>query len=265
MSVPMRTPAIASILALVCAALSPSVARADPPRRARARRVSLSAYRASVNRWHDAARAPAARVLDDGRMVLRLVSINGRGVAEVTPQRPDGGFDDAARAEVARVLGDARADRSTAIDRRLIDVIYQVAQHFRAGQVSVVSGYRADARRSNHALGRAADIVIPGVSDEAVARFAREVGFLGVGVYPHSGFVHIDVRNHSFYWVDRSAPGRRSRRRARRGIHEVYGELARRADEAARARGVVPLGGTMSNAPVATADPSADEDEDASP
>lgn len=242
----MRTTALASMFALVCAALLGSPAQANPVRRSRSRRVSLSAYRASVNRWHDAGRVPAARVLDDGRMVLRLVSINGRGVAEVTPLRPDGGFDDAARAEISRVLGDARADRSTAMDRRLIDVIYQIAQHFHAGQVSVVSGYRADARRSNHALGRAADIVIPGTSDEAVARYAREVGFLGVGVYPHSGFVHVDVRNHSFYWIDRSAPGRRSRRRARRGIHEVHGDIARRADEAARARGVQPLGGTAS-------------------
>jgi uncharacterized protein YcbK (DUF882 family) len=242
------------MLALACTVALARPAHADPPRRANARRVSLSGYTASVGRWHDAARAPAPRFLDDGRMVLRLVSINGRGVAEVTPQRIDGGFEDAARAEVSRVMGDAHADRQAPMDRRLIDVIYQIALHFRAGQVTVVSGYRHEARRSNHALGRAADVVIPGVGDEAVARFAREMGFLGVGVYPRSGFVHVDVRSRSFFWVDRSGPGRRSgRRRRSRGIHEIHGDVARRADEAARARGVQPLGGVAAEA---------DDDED---
>jgi hypothetical protein len=86
-----------------------------------------------------------------------------------------------------------------------------------------------------------------------VGRFAREIGFLGVGVYPRSGFVHVDVRTRSFFWVEGRA--RRTRgRRARGGIREVLGDVARRADEAARARGVRPLGGAAEGATDATDD-----------
>jgi len=163
------------------------------------------------------------------------------------------------------VLGDRRTGDHAPIDRRLIDVIFQIARHFEVGQVNVVSGYRRESRNSNHSLGRAADIVLPGVSDEAVAAFARSIGFLGVGVYPVSGFVHVDVRTRSFYWVDRSSPGRtasrrRSRRRRSRGIQEVHGTLAQQADARARALGVTALGGT--EAPASTAPQAADDGDD---
>lgn len=234
-------------------------------RRPPARRISLSSYRTINQRWHNATAIPAARFTSDGRFVLRLSSLNGMGSTELTPERQDGGFDDAQRAEVARVLGDRRTGRHAPIDRRLVDVIFEIARHFEVGQVNVVSGYRAEAGRSNHALGRAADIVLPGVRDEQVAEFARTLGFLGVGVYPQSGFVHVDVRSRSFFWVDGSAPGRtarrsRSRRRRGHGLQEVHGTQAQEADARARARGVVPIGGV--DAPAPDAD---DEDDDAQP
>ena len=218
---------------------------ADPPRRS-----ANAAYRANMRRWHDADAIPAARFTEDGRLILRLRSLNAMGTAEITPQTPDGGFDEAACAEVSRVFADSRTRRQAPIDRRLIEMVYQIARHFRAGQVTVVSGYRAEAGSSNHAQGRAVDSLIPGVSDSAIAAYARTLGFAGVGVYPAGGFVHVDVRTRSFFWVDRSGPGRpsrsrRSRRRGRSrgGVNEIMGELARRSDTEARARGVSPFGG----------------------
>lgn len=244
---------LTALLALLVGLAAPAVAPAQQHRRRPAARprISLSSYRAINQRWHSPAAIPAARFTSDGRFVLRLHSLNGLGSAEVTPERQDGGFDDAQRAEVARVLSDRRTGANAPIDRRLIDVIYQIARHFEVGQVNVVSGYRRESRNSNHSLGRAADIVLPGVGDEAVAAYARSIGFLGVGVYPISGFVHVDVRAHSYFWVDRSAPGRtarrsrsRSRRRRGGGMQEVHGTLAQQADARARALGVIPLGGT---------------------
>ena len=35
--------------------------------------------------------------------------------------------------------------------------------------------------------------MVPGVKDEEVAKYARQTGFVGVGIYPTSGFVHVDV------------------------------------------------------------------------
>src|SRR5262249_52889029 len=69
---------------------------------------------------------------------------------------------------------------------------------------------------------------------EDVAKFARELGFVGVGLYPASGFVHIDVRDRSYFWIDASGPGKRNRERG------VYGDLAKKADEQALARGERP-------------------------
>jgi uncharacterized protein YcbK (DUF882 family) len=259
-----RTTALLTLLAGLLLPLG-ALAQQHRHRAGRPARISLSSYRAINQRWHSATTIPAARYTADGRMVLRLSSLNGMGSAELTPERQDGGFDDAARAEVARVLGDRRTGSHAPIDRRLIDVIFQIARHFEVGQVNVVSGYRQESRGSNHSLGRAADIVLPGVSDEAVAEFARSIGFLGVGVYPVSGFVHVDVRTRSFYWVDRSSPGRtasrrRSRRRRGHGLQEVHGTLAQQADARARALGVSALGGT--DAPAAASTPEADDEED---
>lgn len=70
----------------------------------------------------------------------------------------------------------------------------------RFGQaVHVTSGYRTvahnravgGARRSQHLLGMAADIVVRGLSPSQVARAAREAGAGGVGLY--ASFVHVDV------------------------------------------------------------------------
>ena len=256
-----------ALLTLLVGLLLPAALFAQPRRHPPARpRISLSSYRAINQRWHNATTVPAGRFTSDGRFVLRLSSLNGMGSVELTPEHQDGGFDDAARAEVARVLGDRRSGTHAPIDRRLIDVIFQIARHFEVGQVNVVSGFRAESRGSNHSLGRAADLVLPGVSDEEVAAFARSIGFLGVGVYPVSGFVHVDVRTHSYFWVDRSSPGRTSRRRSRRrrggGMEEVHGTLAQQADARARARGVTALGGT--DEPAAPASPEAEDSDDES-
>ncbi len=238
----MRRTLLATVFALLGAALvRPSESRANPQ----------PSYRANMQRWHNAENVPAPQYTDDGRLVLRLRSINALGTVEVTPRTPEGGFDEEALTQVSRVLGDARAQRSAPIDRRLVEVIYQIARHFRAGQISVLSGFRAQTAPSNHRLGRAVDILVPGVADADVAAYARTLGFLGVGYYPVGGFTHVDVRDRSYYWVDRSGPGSpsrarrgRSRRRGRSSSFcEVHGDVARRADQEARARGIFPYGG----------------------
>lgn len=52
---------------------------------------------------------------------------------------------------------------------------------------------------SQHVLGTAADVLVPDYGHcntaEQLAWYAREVGFDGIGIYPESGFVHVDVRD----------------------------------------------------------------------
>jgi hypothetical protein len=107
-------------------------------------------------------------------------------------------------------------------------------RHFEAPLVHVVSGYRPDRAGSRHTQGRAIDFVLPGVTNEQLQDYVRTFGFVGVGIYPKSGFVHLDVRDTSYYWVDNSLPDERSR-----GV-PVDGNLAAASDRAAAARGEAP-------------------------
>ena len=123
------------------------------------------------------------------------------------------------------------------VEPRLLSRIYRVERRFEAAELRVISGYRLPkpGGRSNHGRGRALDLVVPGATDEDVAKYAREIGYGGVGVYPASGFVHIDVRERSYFWVDSSGPG------AKRREHAVFPDLASRADDAAKRRGDTPV------------------------
>lgn len=68
--------------------------------------------------------------------------------------------------------------------------------------IIIQSGYRTPghnarlakaAKKSQHVLGNAADIRIPGLDTTALTRLAKAIGVGGVGFYPHNGFVHVDV------------------------------------------------------------------------
>ena len=103
-----------------------------------------------------------------------------------------------------------------AMNPRLVRVLYQVGRHFPGRKVEVVSGYRhpsvAKNPRSPHMKGLACDFRIAGVKNADLRDYLRR-GFekVGVGYYPNSSFVHLDVRkDHSAFWIDYSGPGERS-------------------------------------------------------
>jgi Peptidase M15 len=119
---------------------------------------------------------------------------------------------------------------------RTLSLVYRAMRHFNAPYVHLISGIRPDRGGSRHTHGHAADIVIPGVSDETLANYFRSTyGFVGVGMYTRAGFVHIDTREESFYWLDRSLPGKKGGR-----IQPIMKEEAAAADVAARDRGEEP-------------------------
>lgn len=165
-------------------------------------------------------------------LVLRPIA-QGEPVT-LTPDRDDGGFGDDDLALARTALRDRRTGEDHAVDPGLLDRVYRAARHFHAPWAWVVSGYRANAGTSRHATGRAMDVVLPGVHDTALATHVRAEGFSGVGTYPLSGFVHVDVRNRSYFWNDSSPPGAPNRTRP------VRERDAQRADAAARRRGVAP-------------------------
>ena len=165
------------------------------------------AYIAMVKQWHLSTDGKAP--LDAaGRPKLVLYSINRGERVELEASTDAGNFPPEQLDKASYILrsGDGQMHP---VDGRLLDIVYDLQKHFKASEVRFVSGYRAPLKRlgSNHGYGRAMDLVIPGTIDEWVASYVRALGFTGAGVYPISGFVHVDVRDRSYYWVDKSGPG----------------------------------------------------------
>jgi hypothetical protein len=91
-----------------------------------------------------------------------------------------------------------------------------LSDHFAGRDILVVSGFRPYssqqyARHSNHNAGRAIDFAIRGVPNETVRDFCRTFRNVGVGYYPNSSFVHLDVREGNASWVDFAGSGQRPR------------------------------------------------------
>lgn len=93
----------------------------------------------------------------------------------------------------------------------LLTRLQALADQWPNREIIIVSGHRPRARRtSRHRVGRALDLQIDGVHRAEVARFARTLQATGVGFYPRSTFTHVDVRDETAFWIDRSGPGQRA-------------------------------------------------------
>lgn len=125
----------------------------------------------------------------------------------------------ASRAKTAfrRVLYSWRTGTEHDIDPRLIRLLTEVSDKFGGRTLRVASGYREQsfARESKHKLGRACDFTIEGVPNEALRDYLLTRNGVGVGYYPNSSFVHVDVRPTTTTWTDYSKPGERPRKRPR--------------------------------------------------
>lgn len=188
---------------------------------------------AASRRWHQVASGATPPRDANGRLQLVLQGLNHPDKAVLTAHTDRGGFSAEDLDRAAHILRDPRTGNEHPVDPRTLDLVYRVAAHFNTPEVRIISGYRTPrpGSRSNHGNGRAIDCVFAGTSDEEVAKFAREEGFAGVGTYPVSGFVHLDVRDRSYFWVDSSGPGKRNRTRG------ILGDLAAKSDARAAARG----------------------------
>jgi hypothetical protein len=204
--------------------------RASAPREPRALAVSPK-YEELKRSWHAPWTEADSGDLPPGAapaLVLHPVKADTTPVV-LQPNGPEGGFSPEQLALAAQAFGSWEG--GPVPPQRLLDLVYHAAQHFQVRHVHLVSGVRHDRGGSRHSHGLAADIVLPGVEDEELAYYFRAQGFVGVGVYTRSGFVHIDVRDKSFFWIDPSPPDRHLK------IKPVRADEARLADEAALARG----------------------------
>ncbi len=130
--------------------------------------------------------------------------------ASVRVYASDGTVDPAALEEFSLVAADGNGVYP--FPQRLVQLAVKAAHHFDAPRLVVVSGYRRQRHRGPpdpHARGQALDFRLPGVDYRKLAAYLRSLPRVGVGVYTNPGtqFVHLDVRDRSFHWLDASPPG----------------------------------------------------------
>lgn len=131
-------------------------------------------------------------------------------------------------------------DEVKRLDEGLLERLQKVAARFPNRSIEIVSGYRSNERAtSRHHQARAVDIRVVGISRERLRDFARTFDNTGVGYYPNSVFVHVDVRDQRAYWVDRSGPGEEADYgewpRPQREIDGIRANLLARANAAIEA------------------------------
>lgn len=97
-----------------------------------------------------------------------------------------------------------------ALHPRLLELLQAVVEHFPGRPIEIVSGYRPGEGASRHSHARALDMRVVGVRHEDLRDFARTLPDAGVGFYPNSVFIHLDVRDPDegrAFWTDYSGPG----------------------------------------------------------
>lgn len=140
------------------------------------------------------------RIATEERLTLTLTDPRGR----VRPQ---------ASARLARFLRPRHASKQKRPEPRLVALLAEIAQHYRGRTIQIVSGYRLPggytSRESRHTRGAAIDFRVEGVPTRALRDYLRHFEKVGIGFYPYSNFVHLDVRDKNAYWIDLSSPGTR--------------------------------------------------------
>jgi len=151
--------------------------------------------------------APIARPMGaEGHFVLE--SVNTGETVDVRLDLASGEVEATSYRALRHLMRCLRTGAETPMDPRLIELLYRIAQ--RTGQkIELVSGFRAPmfslATLSYHTRGMAADIRVPGMTPLMVRDLARAMGVKGIGYYPVSQFVHVDVRDEPQEWTDYGA------------------------------------------------------------
>ncbi|MFO8074470.1 MAG: LysM peptidoglycan-binding domain-containing protein [Polyangia bacterium] len=146
----------------------------------------------------------------DGKMTVVRVRDAERETMTVFDRR--GRVRRYARRTISR-LARSKRGRVRLLHPRLIRLLGKVAQSFPGHEIEIVSGYRPPRRshRSQHTKGRAIDFRVRGVSNSTLFRLIRGFSKVGAGYYPNSTFVHLDVRERKYLWIDVSGPGEPAR------------------------------------------------------
>lgn len=150
--------------------------------------------------------AAVARTLDPDR---RLAFYNTHTQEELCIcYYSNGVYQPEALNRINHILRDHRTNQVSPIDPQLLDLLHVVSSKIRpCDPFHVISGYRSTAtnemlrkcggggvaKKSMHMHGKAIDIRLPGYKTERLRDLCINLQAGGVGYYPESNFVHIDI------------------------------------------------------------------------
>lgn len=152
--------------------------------------------------------APRALAGTRGSIERSLALVNSHtGESLETVYWTQGNYQPEALQAINHILRDHREDSACTMDLKLLDLLYAMRRKLDTeAPFHIVSGYRTPktnswlrqrrrgvARRSLHMLGQAVDLYLPGHMLSHLHRSAVSLKAGGVGYYPNSGFVHVDV------------------------------------------------------------------------
>lgn len=137
---------------------------------------------------------------------LTFLNTHTNEKSSVTFKR-DGVYDQAGLKQINYVLRDWRRNEQVRMDPELLDLVWEVYRDLGASEpIHIICGYRAGAtnemlrsrsrgvaKNSQHVLGKALDFNIPGVDLTKLRYTGMKKQYGGVGIYPGSNFVHMDV------------------------------------------------------------------------
>jgi uncharacterized protein YcbK (DUF882 family) len=122
--------------------------------------------------------------------------------------RHDGQYIPDALSKLDYFLRDHRTGDVRHFDPHLYDVLSDLTSAIghSGGEIDIVCGYRTSstneslrahstgvAKNSNHIQAKAIDLRMPGIDTLKLRKAALALGRGGVGYYPHSDFIHVDI------------------------------------------------------------------------
>ncbi len=137
---------------------------------------------------------------------LHLYSVNSKKLVDIEYYE-HGAYISEGLEQIYKILADRRNGEIAAIDTDLIESIYKLQNKLNSSKpIEIISGYRSVASNtemakhndgvamnSYHTKGKAVDLALKGISTKEIHELATQIHVGGIGYYPESGFVHIDV------------------------------------------------------------------------
>jgi uncharacterized protein YcbK (DUF882 family) len=150
-------------------------------------------------------RIPARAALS-GERRLRFYHLH-TGESLATTYCVDGQYIPSSAAEIDFILRDFRTGDVKSIDFRLLDLLHELRRTMESQEAfHVISGFRSPktnemlaqqnngvAKKSLHTRGMAIDVRLPGRALADLRQAALSLKRGGVGYYPRSNFIHVDV------------------------------------------------------------------------